>query len=303
MKYQARPRFYEYCCKSDAPILLKDYLQTVLGYSSRVLRSVVHDGTLQVNGKKHWLNEPVVSGDTITLMLPEEDVDMTPTAGPLEIVYEDDEVLVVSKDADVVTHPTRRHPTDTLGNLIAHYFIQTGQHCKIRFVSRLDRDTSGIVVTAKNKYVHHYLQSHQVIPKPEKTYIAFVEGIPEKQTGTIRAPIRRDDGDGIHRIVSGDGKPSVTHYQVLKTYGDKAAKVKLLLETGRTHQIRVHMAHIGCPLIGDHLYNEKRHIAFSRTALHSYKMTLSLPKTGEHTFIAPLKKDLKALEAQLNNII
>lgn len=302
MKTKKNPYFYEYIYDGLEKPLLKSYLHDVQGYSSRVLRRIAHDGKILVNHKKHWLDEPIKAGDHITLMLPAEAVDIAPTPADLDIIYEDDEIIAVNKDADVVTHPTRRHQDDTLGNFIADYFIKTGQQAKIRFVSRLDRDTSGIVVVAKNKYVHHYLQSHQVIPKSEKTYIAFVEGCPEKPAGTINAPIKRSEDDGIHRKVASDGKPSVTHFRVLQKYGNAASKVSLVLETGRTHQIRVHMAYIGCPIIGDHLYNHYLKVPFGRTALHSAKIRLFLPKTGEHLLTAPLKQDLIALEHELAKI-
>lgn len=290
---------YENQCEEVMP--LRVYLQKIQGYSSRILRRIIRDGRLIINGKDRWLVDDVHRGDTIEVMLPRESVDVRPVRGIVDIIYEDDEILAVNKDAGLVTHPTKSHQLDTLGNLVAGYFESTGQYAKVRFVTRLDNDTSGVIVIAKNKYIHHYLQSHQLIPKPEKRYLAFVNGCPEEMVGTIDLPIGRAE-DGIHRCVMPEGKPSITHYRVVETFPEqKASAIALRLETGRTHQIRVHLATIGCPIIGDSLYNTTADGAYGirRTALHARSIALSLPKTGQHILYAPLKSDLVNLQHQL----
>lgn len=280
---------------------MRVYLQEKHGYSSRILRRIVRDGHLKINGRDSWLVDNVRFGDTIEVTLPKEAVDVRPVRGKIDIIYEDDEILAVNKEAGLVTHPTKSHQLDTLGNLVAGYFERTGQQAKVRFVTRLDCDTSGVIVIAKNKYVHHYLQSHQLIPKPEKRYLAFVNGCPDETSGIIDLPIDRAE-DGIHRCVAAEGKASITHYRVIETFSDqKVSVIALRLETGRTHQIRVHLAAIGCPIIGDPLYNTAANETFGirRTALHARSIALSLPKTGKHILYAPLKPDIVKLLHQL----
>jgi 23S rRNA pseudouridine1911/1915/1917 synthase len=290
---------YESQCKEE--MALRVYLQEKHGYSSRILRRIVRNGHLKINGRDSWLVDDVRFGDTIEVTLPKEAVDVQPVRGKMDIIYEDDEILAVNKEAGLVTHPTKSHQLDTLGNLVAGYFERTGQQAKVRFVTRLDCDTSGVIVIAKNKYVHHYLQSHQLIPKPEKRYLAFVNGCPDETSGIIDLPIDRAE-DGIHRCVAAEGKASITHYRVIETFSDqKVSVIALRLETGRTHQIRVHLAAIGCPIIGDPLYNTAANETFGirRTALHARSIALSLPKTGKHILYAPLKSDMVKLLHQL----
>lgn len=295
---------YKYICKTDTPVPLKRYLKEKYAYSSRLMTRIIREGEMSVNGKPCWSTDLVKNGDEIFIQMPTEHVDLTPTSGPLDILYEDDEILAVNKDAGVVTHPTKSHGTDTLGNRVAAYFIETHQPAKVRFISRLDMDTSGMILIAKNKYVQHFLQSHQTIEKSKKYYTAFVNGCPVPFSGKIDLPIGLESEDGIRRVVRADGKPSVTQYQVLETYGQKQySKVRLLLETGRTHQIRVHLSHIGCPIIGDHLYNPiEQDLGIARTALHSSEMRTTLPKKGNIKIIAPLKADLLALENRLKSL-
>lgn len=295
---------YQYVCDTDAPIQLKRYLKEKYAYSSRLMTRIIREGEMSVNGKPCWSTDLIQNGDKIFIQMPTEHVDLVPNTGPLDIVYEDDEVLAVNKDAGVVTHPTKSHGTDTLGNRVAAYFVATHQPVKVRFISRLDMDTSGIILIAKNKYVQHFLQSHLTIEKSKKFYTAFVNGCPVPKSGRIDLPIGLESEDGIRRKVMADGKPSVTRYQVLETYGKRQySKVRLLLETGRTHQIRVHLSHIGCPIIGDPLYNPMvQDLGIGRTALHSSEMQTTLPKKGNITFIAPLKADLLALENRLKSL-
>ena len=265
-------------------------------YSSRLLRRIKAEGMMTINGKDCWLCSRISPGDQIEITLPEEYVDTEATDHPIDIIYEDDEVLVVNKDDHCVTHPTKRHQTDTLSNYVANYYIKSGQKRKIRFINRLDTDTSGIVVIAKNKYVHHFIQSAKDEPEHEKTYTAFVHGRFPTRSGTINAPIGRVGEDTIVRRITADGKPCVTHYEVLEQYAD-AALVRLRLETGRTHQIRVHMNHIGHPVIGDPMYCDEALPAYNmeRQALHSTEMVLTLPTAGRKRFRADFKTDMMML--------
>jgi 23S rRNA pseudouridine1911/1915/1917 synthase len=295
---------YEYVCENDTPIMLKQYLKTKYAYSSRLMTRIIREGEMTVNGKPCWSTDEVEKGDVIFIRMPTEHVDLLPVSGPLDILYEDDEILAVNKDPGLVTHPTKSHGGDTLGNIVAAYFLQTDQPAKVRFVSRLDMDTSGVILIAKNKYVQHFLQSHFIVPKMEKYYTAYVHHCPVPYSGTINLPIGLASADSIRREVRSDGKPCMTHYRVLKVYGKKQyAKIKLKLETGRTHQIRVHLSHIGCPIIGDHLYNPiHQDLGIARTALHASELTVTLPKNGRQNITAPLKTDLRALENRLENL-
>ncbi len=291
---------YDYKIDEDNGQSVKDVLVEQYAYSSRLLRQIKREGRLMVNGVDCWLTDTIKKGDKVRVVFPEENFDIQAVQGNLEIVYEDDEVLVANKERDCVTHPTKSHQDDTLANFVAWHWQQAGIKSKVRFVNRLDRDTSGLVVIAKNKYVHHFIQSQMKTDLVTKTYIAFTNGVPSTKKGTIRAPIGRVSEDSIERHVTETGKMSVTHYEVLEDYGD-AAMVRLVLETGRTHQIRVHLKHIGCPIIGDPLYNTTENPSYDmkRQALHAAGLIFPLPKKGMLEVQAEFKDDLRALQQRL----
>lgn len=298
MKHQ---HHYRYLSAVSDTIALSDLLIRNYGYSSRLLTRIKHEGSVLVNGKDCWFCQIISPGDMIDVYLPDEAIDTEPVRSPLDIIYEDNEVLVVNKDAGTVTHPTKRHQLDTLGNYAAAWLKDNDRPSKIRFVNRLDMDTSGVVVIAKNKYVHHFIQSG-FAGESQKAYLAFVHGIPEKKCGSIDLPIKRVSADGIERIVSPDGKACKTHYEVIETYRYNAALLRLRLETGRTHQIRVHLKHIGHPIIGDPMYGDPNlpDYGMSRQALHSSDLTVTLPKTGKKHFRADFKEDMRILWEEMN---
>ncbi len=272
------------------------------GFSSRLISTVKNKGKLLLNDKPARFIDKAQKGDQIDVYLPDKIVDyIKPVKGPLDIIYEDSEVLIVNKPTLTVVHPTHDYQENTLANYIANYFKETNQNVKVRFVNRLDRDTTGIVVVAKNKFVHHYIQSRMSTDEVKKFYTAIVENIPAKKEGIIDLPIYRPDNESIERIIDERGKDSQTVYKVTKDLGD-FAEIECELLTGRTHQIRVHMKAIGNPLIGDPLYNPDSKIPFNRQALHAKRIELVLPKSGKKIFEASLPDDLVELEKNLKDM-
>lgn len=273
------------------------------GVSSRILRAVKNDGILEVDGRAAKVKSQVQGGEQIRMVLPHENLDAAPSDDPFQLIYEDSEILAVNKTPELVVHPTRSHPDGTLANRVAGHARDRGESYKIRFVNRLDRDTSGILIIAKNKLAHHYIQSHMRTDDMSKEYTVFVEDSPEnpiEDEGTICLPIGRPDPLAIRREVMEDGQEAITHYKVLERYPG-AAKLKVKLETGRTHQIRVHLKAIGHPIIGDPLYNPEsiEKFGLARQALHASDLTLPLLKKGSISLKADLPEDLCKLELRL----
>jgi len=292
---------YSYQGQPKSPLDIKSYLIQKQRYSSRLLRQIKREeGKILLNKQFLPLSTLLNKGDAITVFFPVETNFIQPQKMPLDILYEDDEVLIINKDPFLVTHPTSGHPNGTLANAVAYYFAEQHIQTKMRFVSRLDRDTSGIVTVAKNKYVHHYIQSQMSTESVQKEYITYIHGHLPQECGIIDAPIARSEVDPTLREVSALGKKSITTFQVLKEYKN-ASKVKVNLITGRTHQIRVHMQYFGCPVIGDHLYadHELPDYPIKRQALHATKIRMPLPKKGMMEISAPLKEDLVKLEDSL----
>ena len=291
---------YKYYVTENHESILREELANRYDYSSRLIRQIKREGKIKLNEKDCFLGDTLKIGDSIEIVMPHEAIDGVSIPGHLDIIYEDDELLVVNKPAFCVTHPSKSHHLDTLTNYISHHWEEIGVSAKIRFINRLDRDTTGIVAIAKNKYVHHYIQKQMTEGTVRKVYHAFVTGkLPEK-SGTIDAPIGQPYEDSIHRVVMDNGKSSITHYRVLEEYA-QASLVELILETGRTHQIRVHLQHIGNPIIGDPLYNDEPDSSYgmSHQALHAKTLTLSLPMKEDLTFEADLNIELKELRNNL----
>ena len=250
-----------------------------------------------VNDKNTYLDYILQPNDKIIVNLDfdEENDNIIPTKMDLNIVYEDNALLVLNKPAGIAIHPTMRHFENTLSNGVRYYFDLINLKRKIRPVNRLDINTSGIVIFAKNEYVHGILSSQMQKGVFKKEYIAICNGIFDKKEGIIDAPIGRKDNSIIERCVTPSGQNAITHYKVLQEFENTYAKLQIYLETGRTHQIRVHMSYIGHPILGDSLYGKSSSL-ISRQALHSYKTIIMHPIINkEMTFIAPIPDDMEKL--------
>lgn len=239
------------------------------------------------------------AGQEIRLRLcPPEPLGLEPVDEPVDILYEDDHLLVANKPAGLLLHPTEPRHTKTLDHLIAGHFARTGVAAKVRHVHRLDQDTSGVVLYAKHALASALLDERLRERNISRAYIAFVHGAVKQDSGTITQPIGKDRFHPNRRRVSPNGDPAVTHYRVVERFA-QAAKLECRLETGRTHQIRVHLSHLGHPLIGDTLYGGKAGM-IGRQALHAAVLRFSHP-FGEETMEvrSPLQDDLRRLEQAL----
>ena len=284
--------------------LLKTVLRNGLHLSRKLLTQLKKtDQGILVNGRKEKVNIFVKAGDRIEVYLPEEGSEhILPQPIPFQRIFEDDHLLIVNKAAGMIVHPTKGHYTHTLANGVVYYWQQKGEHCRFHPVHRLDQDTSGVLAIAKNAYAHQRIAEQMKANQVIKEYLALVYGKPPEQAGTIDAPIDIDPLDRRRRTVSRKGYPSVTHYRVVEEYG-QISLVRLRLETGRTHQIRVHMKHVGCPLVGDKVYGpDADHdtipnpVRMNRHALHSCRLAFCHPVTGEWLeFAACLPDDMKQL--------
>ena len=237
---------------------LSSFLKGELKMSTGLMNKLKWGDAIRVNGTPQRTNFEVCPGDVITVRLDEETPEYPPEDGPLTVLYEDDHLLVVDKPAGMLIHPSRSRNTGTLANFVYGYYRKTSQKSAFHPMTRLDRDTFGIVLLAKNAHVHSLLQTLDV----KKTYHALVFGGPEEDSGTIDAPIARRPLPSLLREIREDGKPSVTEYAVLARRGEYS-KLALRPVTGRTHQLRLHCAHMGFPILGDPQYGTAESLAFS----------------------------------------
>ncbi|MFR0779908.1 MAG: RluA family pseudouridine synthase [Zhenhengia sp.] len=261
---------------------------------------------IQKNGTWAGVNEILNTGDILEICLTEQgsSENIVPRELQLDILYEDEDILVVNKPYDTPIHPSVNNYNNTLANGVVHYYQQQNKPYIFRCINRLDRDTTGVTILAKNLISASILSKRMKERGLSRTYVAFVEGI-TKEEGTIDLPIGREEGTIIKRkIDEKEGKHAVTHYcklEELQVEGKAVSVVALQLETGRTHQIRVHMASIGHPLLGDFLYNESNHM-LTRQALHAASCAFYHPITGEYKRItAPLPKDMAMLMQRSSN--
>ncbi|MGL4913355.1 MAG: RluA family pseudouridine synthase [Romboutsia sp.] len=280
---------------SEEDSTLKEILLDKLNFSVRSLSKMKREQTSLVNGEFKKPSTKIKKGDLIEVKIEEDMANFEPQDLNLDILYDDFDIIMVNKPPFMVVHPTKSHNDKTIANGITDYVIKRNEKVKVRFVNRLDMNTSGLVIIAKNAYAHHNLSLDMQEDKVEKRYITVVKGNIEEDSGTINQPIYRPTDDSIKRIVDERGQDSVTHYKVLERLND-ATVLEVRLETGRTHQIRVHMDYIGHGIIGDELYGYVDENLINRQALHAYSLIFEQPRTKEKLeFKAELPTDIKEL--------
>lgn len=281
--------------ETDAGLRIEQFLRRK-GYSRQNLTELKKmKESVLVNGIWYHLTRTLSAGDELVIRIQETDVSekIPPTDIPLHILYEDEDILVVNKPAGMPIHPSMNNYHYSLANACAYYYQQQNKPFIFRCTNRLDRDTSGVTVIAKHMVSSNILASYAYKHEIDREYLAIVRGSVTPASGTIDAPLSRKSGSVIERIVDFEhGERAVTHYRVIEEKNGHSL-VSLHLETGRTHQIRIHMKYLGFPLIGDYLYNPDMEF-INRQALHSYCLRFAHPITGETMkFTAPLPEDMR----------
>lgn len=285
--------------EADQDYTIKEILKRRMKLSSRLQRKLKRQGQVLLNGKAVRQYEKGLAGDRLVVGMPAEISHFPPEKMFLDIIYEDRDILLINKPAGLVVHPTKGHQSGTLAHGLMFYMLERGESYKIRFINRLDMNTSGLVLVGKNSFCQDAFTKQAQSGQVEKIYRAIVRGILPEDRGLIDLPIGKPGEDSIKRAIMEDGYPSVTSYEVMERF-EKAGTsgftmVKIRLETGRTHQIRVHLAHIGHPVAGDSLYGEVIEGVLERQALHGEELHFIHPVNGNRlNFIAPLPEDMEA---------
>ncbi len=273
-------------------------------FSRSSVQKLIAEGFLTVNGGSCKTNYKIKQGDVITVSLPQtEEPEAVPENIPIDIVYEDSDIIVINKPRGMVVHPAAGNYTGTLVNALLYHCKDLSDINGVRrpgIVHRIDKDTTGLIAVAKNNAAHLALAAQLKDHSMSRVYYAITEGIISENGGMVNAPIGRHETDRKKMAVNlKNGKDAVTHFEVLERL-DNATLVKCKLETGRTHQIRVHMAYIGHPIAGDPVYGIKRERGITGQALHAGELTLVHPSTGERvTFKAPTPDDFEKLLRKL----
>lgn len=266
--------------------------------TSAIRRAKRREKGLLLDGEDIYTSYPVKPGQVVAILADDKlPSAIVPNDGPVDILYEDADLLVVDKPAGLAVHPCAGSWDDSLGARLVHYYHQTGLEADFHPVHRLDKGTSGLMVVAKHPSAQHILTQQLHSGGFLRAYLAVCEGCPLPSAGVVDAPMGRSDDSYIRQEVRPDGKSARTHYEVLER-GGRFSLLRLVLETGRTHQIRVHMAWLGHPLVGDFLYGTEDSELIARPALHSHRLELKHPFTGENlVFEAPLPEDMNRLLA------
>ncbi|HEX6751745.1 MAG TPA: RluA family pseudouridine synthase [Longimicrobium sp.] len=296
-------RWMEHTVAADeAGRTVQEVLTGPMQVSRRMIQKLTRAHGITLNRRPAFLGRKVKAGDVVAARVGfEEETGLSPVAMPLAIVHEDDDVLVLDKPPFVLVHPTSPEQAETLSHGVAHHFAERGVRAKVRPVHRIDRDTSGLVLFAKSAVAHARLDAQLREGGLQRVYQAVVDGVVAEDEGTIDAPIGRDPRRPHLRAVRADGEPARTRFRVLERWA-RATLLELELETGRTHQIRVHMAHAGHPVLGDRQYGRAGTGLIKRQALHASRLSFTHPTTGTRlTFDAPLPPDIAALIERLSS--
>lgn len=284
----------EYIIKNNNYSNLRQVLTQEFSFSNRLLTKLKKENKIFLNKENTYIDKAISINDLIEVFIDfeEDNSNIVATKLNLNILYEDDCFLIINKNFGIAIHPSILHYDTSLSNGVKYYFDSINLKRKIRPVNRLDKDTSGIVIFAKNEYVQECLVKQMKNNIFKKEYIAIVEGTLEKKNDVIDLPISRKENSIIERCVSPDGEYALTEYNVEKEFNDLSL-LHITIKTGRTHQIRVHMSNIGHPILGDTLYGKTSNL-ISRQALHAYKVEFVHPISKKKMkIIAPLPDDIK----------
>ena len=280
---------------------VRSFLKREWDISERLLRKLKLNKRILCNGEKIWINEFIKPGDVIKadISFEERNEDILAETQSLEVLYEDNCLLILNKPGNIVVHPTCQHPYETLANGVKAYLEAKNVHILTRFVNRLDRETSGVIVFAKNEYTQEILSKQMQKKIFEKEYLAVVHGVVSEDSGKIDFPIKRAPDSIMLRMTASDGEEAITNFEVVKRFKEHTL-LRLRLETGRTHQIRVHCKAIGHSIVGDGLYSEIETDLIGRQALHAEKIRFIHPITKEKMEItAKLSEDIEKLISKL----
>lgn len=276
---------------------IKQILKNKFNMSDRFILKLKSSNSIYINGVPVFINYKIQVNDILTIIenSKEDSSNIVPNSNiKLNILYEDDFLLIVDKPSNLPVHPSILHYEDSLSNAVKYYFDKIDLYKKIRPVNRLDKDTSGIVIFAKNEYIQECLVKQMKQNVFKKKYLAVLSGILEKDSGTISAPIARKNDSIIEREIREDGDLAISHFKVLERFNNMTL-VEYTLETGRTHQLRVHSKYIGHPIVGDSLYGLQSPL-ISRQALHAYEVSFVHPINKEKMLIhSDLPNDIKKL--------
>lgn len=283
-------------------LTLEIYLKEILQYSGRKIQKLTRQKGIFLNGKSVFLQKKISTADTIRVLVSEDTAyGVHPEQGSIEILYEDEYLLVLNKPPRQLVHPTGQTTSGTLANHLAYHFKEQGIVSTVRPIHRLDRDTSGCVLFAKDGRSQFILEQQLAANELKRTYWALVKGIPVPPADTIDLPIGTHPTMPNRRAIHIQGERAITHYQTLKAFLPAAASLlELQLETGRTHQIRLHLAHLGYPIIGDGMYGVRSPL-ISRQALHAHSVTFyHIKNNQEITVQAPLPADFSQVLSSYN---
>lgn len=296
---------YEHTVTSEeVGLTINQILKQNYKFSSRFRTKMKYQSLVDLNGSPAPGYLRPEAGDIIGVRLPEEKSDFPPENIPLDIVYEDEDLILINKQPGIIVHPTKGHPEHTIANAVMYYMQETGQSFKVRFANRIDMDTTGIIIVAKNANAQNDLSDQMRHNAVIKRYIAVVEGNIEEDHFTIDLPIGRPDQVSIRReVMETGGKDAVTEVRVIERFDSAEfgphTLVEVVLHTGRTHQIRVHLSHIGHVIAGDELYGGHTDL-ISRQALHAYHIEFTHPASREYmVFETEYPEDIRTAISKL----